>query len=234
MMCLYLGGTVLALRALLLAIGKDERLALLVVPLLVNVMFMLGLLPFMCGMPLLFLALAIAVRHIERPTRRLGIALAVTAFALFFAHVVPYALFGVAFIALFPWTRPHRWLSSALPVVPSLGAVLWWVVLSSQGRQSAGALADAFRHPPFIEAMARAPQWSIDVFRDSTDEWHFIALVVLAVISIGLAQGDRDRSRPAARALLVIPVFCIVMYFSTGSMLGDVWLLPSASRCPAS
>jgi hypothetical protein len=117
-------------------------------------------------------------------------------------------------------------------VVPSLGAVAWWIAGSSQGKESAGALSDAFRHPPFLEAMVRFPQWSIDVFRDSTDEWHAIALAVVALVAVGLAQGDRDRTKPAARALLVIPVVCTVMYFSTGSMLGDVWLFSERFPVP--
>jgi hypothetical protein len=232
MMCLYLGGTVLALRALLLAIGKDERQALFVIPLLVNPIFLYGLLPFMCGMPLMFLSLAVTVRHIEKPTRGRGIALGVLAVALFFAHVVPYALFGVAFTALFPWLRPRKWLAVAAPVVPSLGAVAWWIAGSAQGKESAGALSGAFKHPPFLEAMARFPQWSIDVFHDSTDEWHAIALAVVGLVAVGLAQGDRDRTKPAARALLVIPVVCTVMYFSTGSMLGDVWLFSERFPVP--
>jgi hypothetical protein len=233
MMCLYLGGTVLALRSLLGALGKDERLCLLVLPLLVNPMFLYGLLPFMCGMPLMFLALAIAMRHIEKPTRGRAVALAVVAVALFFAHVVPYALFGIGFAALFPWTRPNRWLAAALPVVPSLGAVGWWVSLSSQGKESAGALSDAFKHPPYVETMARLPQWSIDVFRDSTDEAHFIALVLVGLLAIGLSQGDVRRVKSAARALVFIPIVCIVLYFSTGSMLGDVWLLSERFPVPA-
>jgi hypothetical protein len=233
MMCLYLGGTVLALRALLLAIGKDERQALFVIPLLVNPIFLYGLLPFMCGMPLMFLSLAVTVRHVEKPTLRgRGIALGVLAVALFFAHVVPYALFGVAFAALFPWLRPRKWLAVAAPVVPSLGAVAWWIAGSAQGKESAGALSGAFKHPPFLEAMARFPQWSIDVFHDSTDEWHAIALAVVGLVAVGLAQGDRDRTKPAARALLVIPVVCTVMYFSTGSMLGDVWLFSERFPVP--
>jgi MFS family permease len=232
MMCLYLGGTVLALRALLMAIGKDERQALFVIPLLVNPMFLIGLMPFMCGMPLMFLSLAVSVRHIEKPTRGRGIALAVLAVALFFAHVGPYAIFGVAFAALFPWARPSKWLAAAAPVVPSLLAVAWWIEGSSQGKESAGALSAAFRHPPFLEAMSRFPQWSIDVFRDSTDEQHAIALFLVALVAVGLAQGDRDRTKPAARALLVIPVVCTVMYFSTGSMLGDVWLFSERFPVP--
>jgi hypothetical protein len=232
MMCLYLGGTVLALRALLQAVGKDERQCLFVLPLLVNPMFMYGLLPYMCGVPLMFLALALSVRHIEKPTRRRGAVLAVVAVALFFAHVVPYALFGVAFTALFPWTRPHKWPAAALPVVPSLGAVAWWVLSSSQGKESAGALSDAFKHPAPVEAMARFSSWSFDVLRDATDEWHVIALFVVMLAALGLSQGDRDRAKPAARALFVIPVVCALMYFSTGSMLGDVWLFSERFPVP--
>ncbi len=72
-------------------------------PLLVNVMFLYGLLPFVCGIPLMLFALASAVRYLERPSRRRGVLLGVLAVALFYAHVVPYALFGVGYAALFPW-----------------------------------------------------------------------------------------------------------------------------------
>jgi hypothetical protein len=233
LMMLYLGGTVLALRALLAATGKDERLSLFVVPLLVNVMFLYGLLPFMCGIPLMFVTLAVAIRYLERPTRGRGATIAVLAVALFYAHVVPYALFGVGYAALFPWRRPTRWVTAVVPVLPSLAAVLWWVVLSPQGKESAGALDAALRHPPFVDAMARLPQWSIDVFRDSTDEWHFIALVVVALLAVGLAQGDPDRAKPAARALVLIPIACALLYFSTGDSLGDVWLFSQRFPVPA-
>jgi len=221
---LYLGGTVLALRALLAALNKDTRLCIFVVPLLVNVMFLYGLMPFVCGIPLMFAALATSVRFVEAPTRGRGALLALLSLSLFFTHVVPYALFGLGYAALFPWTRPHKWLAATVPVVPSLAAVSWWIVLAPQGKQAAGALGAAFRHAPYTEAMARLPQWTMDVFRDSTDEWHFIALVVLGLLAIGLAQGDPDTSRPAARALAVVPIACTVLYFSTGSDLGDVWL----------
>ncbi|MGD0530583.1 MAG: hypothetical protein ABSE49_35945, partial [Polyangiaceae bacterium] len=70
LMCLYLGGMPLSMAALLRALGRDERLALLVIPLSVNVMFCMGLLPFVFGFPIMLLALAAAVRHFEKPTRR--------------------------------------------------------------------------------------------------------------------------------------------------------------------
>src|SRR5580658_5359985 len=83
MMCGYLGGTVLALRTLLLALRKDERLALFVVPLLVNVMFVMGLLPFMIGVPFMFWGLALSIRYFEEPTREHGFTLGLVAVALF-------------------------------------------------------------------------------------------------------------------------------------------------------
>jgi hypothetical protein len=229
---LYLGGTVLAMRSLLLALGKDERLCLLVVPMLVNVLFLFGLMPFMCGIPVLFFSLSVAVRFLERPTRARGIALAILSFALFYTHVVPYALFGIGYAGLFPWTRPRRWLPAVLAVAPSLAAVVWWVVLSPQGKQSAGAMSGAFQHPPFLDAMTHIPQWTVDVFRDSTDEWHWIALLVVAVLAFGLSQGDKDTAKPAARTLVGIPIVCTVLYFTTGSFLGDVWLLSERFPVP--
>jgi hypothetical protein len=232
LMCLYFGGTILAMRALLRAVGKDERLCLFVIPLLMNVMFLYGLLPFVCALPLMFAALAVTVRYFERPSRGRGLALGVLAFALFYAHVVPYALFGIGFAALFPWTRPRRWIAAAAPVVPSLAAVLWWIVLSPQGKESAGALGTALKHAPFVESMARVATWTCDVFRDSSDEWQYIALGVVALLAAGLSLGDRDRAKPAARALVAIPIACVILYFSTGSMLGDVWLFSERFPVP--
>jgi hypothetical protein len=230
--CLYLGGTVLALRSLLASVGKPEALALLVVPLLVNVMFLYGLMPYVCGIPLCFYALSVSVRFLERPTRSRGVMLGVLSLALFYTHVLPYALFGFGYAALFPWTRPSRWTPAVLAVAPSLAAVVWWVLLSPIGKQSAGALQGALAHGPFLESMVRAPQWSVDVFRDSSDEWHFIALVVVGLLAVGLSQGDADRSKPSARALVAVPIGCALLYFYTGSDLGDVWLLSERFPVP--
>ncbi len=236
MSCLYLGGTVLALRALLGALGKDERLCLFVVPLLVNVIFLYGLLPFMSGVPLMFLALAVAVPYVDRPTAGRGVALAILAVTVFYMHVVPYALFGIGFAAIFPWTSPRKWLPVAAAVVPSLLAVVWWVALSAQGKESAGALGAASKAILLREAIG-APflvgrNRSGNITLSSTDEWHFIALLIVGLLAVGLSQGDRDGAKPGARALVAIPVACTILYFSTGSYLGDVWLLSERFPVP--
>ncbi len=116
MVSLYLAGMPLSMRALLRALGKDERLALLVIPLSYNVMFCMGLLPYVFGFPMMLGALAIAARHFEKPTPWGAVVLGIAAVLVFFAHVLPFALFGVGCIALFPWTRPHRWVICATPL----------------------------------------------------------------------------------------------------------------------
>jgi hypothetical protein len=76
LMCVYLGGTPLALRSFLVASGRDPRLALFAVPVTANVMFQFGLLPFLLGIPIMFWALAAAAAHFTAPTRASAIALA--------------------------------------------------------------------------------------------------------------------------------------------------------------
>ena len=82
MICVYLAGMPLAMRELLRALGRDERLSLFVIPLSVNVMFCFGLLPFVFGFPIMLFALAAAVRHFRKPSRKSGIVLALLVFAL--------------------------------------------------------------------------------------------------------------------------------------------------------
>jgi len=80
---IYLGGTMLALRDLLRALGKDERLCLFVVPVLVNILFVYGLLQFLFGIPVMLWALATAVRHFEKPTGGTTLLLTILALVLF-------------------------------------------------------------------------------------------------------------------------------------------------------
>src|SRR5258708_9394862 len=115
MVCLFLGGMPLAMRELLRALGRDERLALFAVPLSVNVMFCFGLLPFVFGFPLMLFALAAAARHFERPTMRSGLWLGRLAIPTVFSPLLPLALFCVGLIPLFPPTRPPPWAEEPAP-----------------------------------------------------------------------------------------------------------------------
>jgi hypothetical protein len=229
LVCLYLGGTVLAMRELLKVLGKDERLAFFVMPLLVNVMFLMGFLPFLLGIPLCLLTFAWAIRHIEQPTRQTAIVLACLSSLLFLMHLFPYAIFGIGFIALFPWERPRSWLRAGLPVVPSLGFVVAWMLSAETARKSMSTF-QAEAPKPYDQALREAGRWTYDVFTDTSDEFYFIALAFVAVLCIALAQGDRDGSKRISRRYAIVPLVCAFLYFTTSENIGDVWLF--AQRFP--
>ncbi len=224
LMCLYLGGTVLALRELCLALRKDERLCLFVVPLLVNVMFVMGLLPFMIAVPLMLWAFALSARYLEKPTRDRALALAGLVVALFYAHILPFAVFGIGFAAMFPWEKPREWMRAGAPVVPGVLLSVWWIFGSEAGARALGALGSKHEVTPLTNPQASFAQWSIDVFSDASNQVFFFGLVILAVLAVGLAQGDRDRSSRIARGYAIVPIACFVLYLTTGDQLGIVWL----------
>ncbi|MCL2451214.1 MAG: hypothetical protein FWD17_19890, partial [Polyangiaceae bacterium] len=223
------GGTVLALRELLKALGKDDRLALLAMPLVVNLMFLMGFLPFLLGIPLCMLALVAAIRHFEEPSRATAIGLACLSVVLFLMHLFPYAVFGIAFIALFPWARPRAWLTAGLPVVPSLGLAGAWVLLAQTAQKS---LTGQQSEPvaPIDQRLREIVHWTSNVFTDTSDEFYFVALAFVIVIAFALAQGDRDPSKKISRRYAVAPIVCALLYFTTGDMMGGVWLI--AQRFP--
>jgi hypothetical protein len=224
MMCGYLGGTVLALRTLLLALRKDERLALFVVPLLVNVMFVMGLLPFMIGVPFMFWGLALSIRYFEEPTREHGFTLGLVAVALFYTHILPFAVFGVGFAAMFPWTRSREWGRAVLPVLPGVLLAAWWVLGSDAGMRALHALGAKQEATPLTNPSASFTQWSIDTFSDASNQVLFFGLVLLALVSIGLAQGEHDHTRSIGRGYVAVPIACFVLYLTMGQELGIVWL----------
>ncbi len=233
MMCLYLGGLPLGMRTLLRALGRDERLAVFAVPLGVNVMFCFGLLPFVFGFPLMLFAIAAAVRHFERPTRGRGGLLGVLTVATFYAHVLPFAIFGVACLALFPWTRPRRWVPSAAPLALGLALVAWWILGSKAGGGAMTNLKDSHPFAPYDGAISQFLRWSTNVFRDPSDELWIILLGVVALAGAGLSMGERDPAAAAARGWFVVPVACVAGYFTFGEMLGDVWMFGQRFAVPA-
>lgn len=233
MICLYLGGLPIAMGALLRALGRDERLAIFAVPLGVNVMFCFGLLPFVFGFPLMLLSLAAAVKHFEKPSRRSGVVLGVLTVLTFYAHVLPFALFGVGCIALFPWSRPRRWVAAAAPLVPGVLLVGWWVLGSKAGGGAASNLKAMHPFAPVDSAIQQALRWSIDVFHDTSDESWFVLLALVALAAVGLSAGDRDRALPVARGWFIVPATCVLGYLSLGDMLGDVWMFGQRFAVPA-
>jgi hypothetical protein len=228
----YLGGTVLALRELLRALGKDERLCLFVAPVLVNILFVYGLMQFLFGIPVMLWALATAVRHFEAPTRRTTVLLAVLSLVLFYSHIFPFGIFVLGFLAMFPWEAPRRWLRAAAPTLPAALVVVWWLAFTEAGRLVFGAATDNKNDPHKLpdQAILDLPNWFTNVFRDNTDEYVLIALVLLVLAALGLSQGERDRTKPVARRYVLLPMLSVVLYFLLPEGHGYIWLI--AQRFP--
>jgi hypothetical protein len=227
----YLGGTVLALRSLLLAVGKDPRLSLLCLPLLVNRLFMLGLLPFLLGVPVLFYALAAGVRFVQDTSFRRGVLVATLALALFFLHVVPFGLFVIGFgamVALRPW---RTWRELLLPLGPSAIATLWWLRMTKAGKRMLEGGGEVL---PFKIRVERLPDWLARCFVDGFEGWLLIALVALVIAAAAVALLSRNREVRGdggfRHGLAVIPLACAVLYFVTPESREIIW--PIAGRFP--
>jgi hypothetical protein len=232
LMSAYLGGTVLALRQLLRALGKDERLCLFVVPLLVNAMFMFGLFPFLLGIPIMFWALATAIRYFEAPTLKRAILLAVLALALFYSHIFPFGIFGLGFAAMFPWEKPTKWIKAGAPTIPALLTLLWWTFFTEAGKLTRGAVTDAGHdaRKPVDQAIGDFHNWLTNVFADTTDDVIFVAFIGVALLGLGLSLGERDEAKARSRVYVLLPLACLVLYFTSTEGHGYIWLI--AQRFP--
>jgi hypothetical protein len=217
---------VLAMRSLLQALHRDERICLAVIPLLYNVMLLFGLLPFLLGIPTMLWAVATAIRYLERPTIGRGALLAGLAACLFYLHVFPFALFVVAFVAMFPWKRPEAWIVAGTPTVPAIGLVVWWTLLTPEGHLARGALIHPDR-PSLLTPLQKvkdAYNWVGDVYRDLSDEAIYAALAAVLFLSVLLAW--RERTTPSRIwPYALVPFACLVMTFLAGEQHGHIWLI---------
>jgi hypothetical protein len=190
-------------------------------------MFLYGLFPFLVGIPLMLWGLAVAVQHFERPTIKTSIALCVLALALFYSHVFPFGIFCIGFAAMFPWTRPRRWLRSAAPTIPAVLTLAWWTFFTSAGRLTRGAATSNAEDPhlPVDAAISEIPIWFTNVMRDNSDELVLIALALVVVAALGLSLGERDAAKPVARPYVLLPLACVVLYFVLPQGHGYIWLI---------
>ena len=205
-----------AFRSLVRALGRDERLALFAPMLFWNRALTIGFLPFVGSVPLALVAMAMLVRHLEKPTRGRSIGLAVLALLLFYAHVSTYVLLGAAggvFVLARVVSDRKTWkrgvLTLALLVPSGLCALAWWRTGSLEhvpgqmvSRISGGAALDA------------APIWAFDLWRSHQDElWTTLWWTAFGAIVI-----DGLRRKPDVAALrnggfALIPLACTVLVY---------------------
>ncbi len=241
-------GTPYAMRALLRALGRDERLALFVFPLTWNAHLILGFLNFVSAIPLALWGLAVAVRLREEHTRGRAIGLAVLSVVTFYTHVVPFGFLGLGagLVAMGDGLREtgRRW----LPLVPAALAAVAWTQTSPAGESTltAALLSDessAGPEPQFMawmDAVREIPMWLTDVLHVETDEKLLVVWGVLVLAAIALGAGrsseegaaSRDEVRAGSllrRVGLLAPVAALAYFVTPASY---DWIWPINARFP--
>ncbi len=218
-----------AMRALLVALGKDPRIALLACPAFYSRPLVVGFLPYVAAAPFVLYALAVVVKQARAPTRRRAAALAALAFALFYLHVNAFVLFVlVAFC--FTWlldetpsqhvTRARRLAATAsrvvvsmLWLVPAAIAATSWALHGELAMGKRTTIADQGQliFLPRAQILHEFPVWAHDIWRSHLDEWTacaFWALVVMLAFQRGkTAERGRDT------LIAWTPFLCTLFFF---------------------
>lgn len=202
----------LSLRALLRALGRDERLAILAAMLVWNRTLAIGFLPFFASVPIALFALAAFARHLDAKPgeRRMRSRMAVGALALvlFATHA---STFFVLVLIAGGWSvvrsiRDRRVgaLVAVAPLAPAIALALgWW------SRAPLIAPSGPLDGVPPISLPTRlwsVPVWSSDVWRSHVDEICAVTwwLAFASILALGL-RGRRDRARAIETLIALVP-----------------------------
>jgi len=204
-------GTPYAARALLRALGKDERLALLTFPLAFNAHLVLGFFNFLAAIPLSFYGVALALRQRRAPDRKRGLGLAVLAVVCFYTHVVPFSLLCLGALIAAPARHVRSSLQVLAPLLPALLAAGIWLSVSPAGSATLTAARGAEQGPrpvfqPAAAALRETPRWLTDVLdgdhdREQLYAWAaLVAAVCLLAVCERAFRAVRARRKPVASA----------------------------------
>lgn len=237
-----------SLAALLRAVGKDERFAILAFPLAYNAHFLLGFLNFIAAISMACYGLAIAVQIREREaagvrTGHQAFWLGATALACFYTHVVPFALLGLGVLLVSLERDMRAVVRRLLPLVPCGAASLFWLQTSAAGQATLAAAEGAaqgkrIEHTPAAQALQQLPMWLTDILARDDDAtllhvWLGIMAAALLASCFPLARRDTGATvvvRLLGRHLLLLAPLCAVLYFVTPTSYDWIW--PIAQRFP--
>lgn len=188
-------GTPYAMRLLLRSLERDERAALLVMPLTWNAHLILGFFNFIAAIPLALVGLALAVRLRDAWDRRVAIGLAAIAIVDFYTHVVPFAFLGLGAALILMGGGAKETLRRWSTLVPAGLAMLFWVLRSPAGQATVtaarGAAQTAGPQPLFIsaaESFTQIPMWLTDVLQVPRDEQLLACFFVLLLWGLTLGS----------------------------------------------
>ncbi len=228
-----------ALRALLRAVGRDERLCLFGCVLFWNQALMVGFFNFLASVPILIWGLALVVRNVEMPTRRRALGIAAIAVAIFYLHICSFLFFGVASaIVTLMWPSPSgaslrgeladrvkafprrmAWCAPSLVL-----AVVWLVTSPAVHPKDAGWVAPRTVHFDSIAtSLSNIDAALLDVWAGCEDEIFALALVAaVALLAWPSSRGPEETRESSWRRGVIagLVATAALLYFAFPDKIG--------------
>jgi hypothetical protein len=191
--------------------GRDRRLAFLLLPLSLGLLFQWGFVSFCVGAMLLLPSCALLYKTLDEPTpRRAAILFALTS-ALYFCHVLPWAAFGVYTIVLGCVELGNRRWRSAVVASVAVGASLLWFGLGLLHARHSGYIGDkhflAEWESP-TRFLSHAPAFFDILAKERWDDWIHVGLMT-GLLTLVLT--DSEAATPA-RVRCRMPVLLLIFF----------------------
>jgi hypothetical protein len=218
-------GTTASMYALLRSLGRDPRLALLAVPLLTNSQFLIGLLQFLLGIPLMLWGWSLAIDSQQEGRSNRLFLLATVALLTFYSHVVPFAVFLMGLAVLAPWRSRRALLRYVLSLAPAGLALAHWALFTAAGvlvRRALTGGAEDKDFLPFGESFRDMYDLAFNTYRDSADERLFASALVVGAVLTFFARAERTGAPVTTGRWLLVPLICVVLYFRSEGTNGFV------------
>ncbi len=206
---LYAIGLPLSLVAFLRAFGRDAGFGLLAAPLVFNTFLFMGFANYLVAIPVMFVALALLRRLMERFCWWWLAGLAALTLLIFYSHAQIFGLYvGLAGLTgLFGGggLHPRHWWRQSLHLVPAGLLMAVWMSRSlilagteqwQQGHGGRNVTDTEVRFEPLLERFVTIPRQLLDAYRDDADEMLLLGLLAVAL----LAAVFSVRSAPDAGA----------------------------------
>ena len=216
-----------ALRSLLSALGRDQRLALFAAPAFWSAPLMMGFVPYVAAVPVATWAIALFVRQSRTASRAGAVGLALLACVLFSLHLSAYLVFlgSVAFVAVPLYRRPAKIARALMWVTPSAVLTAAWALRGSL------VMPPTPEHAQIAWASTRTlaqqlPIWAHDIWRSHVDEGCAVVLSA-SLVAIALQRGPPQADRWLARAawaplLFAALAYCLLPYNVGAAVMLDV------------
>jgi hypothetical protein len=210
-----------ALRSLLRALDRDERLALFAAPAFWSAPLMMGFVPYVAAVPVAAWGIALFVKQARVPSRARAVGIGVLGCVLFGLHLSAYVVFAgsAAVLAVLFHRRPVAVARALAWLAPSAALTAAWALrgsLLSPGAPRSGQIAWTSSHT----LAQQLPLWAHDIWRSHVDEGCAVVLS-LALVGLALQRGRAPEDRSLARAawvpLLVAALAYVALPYNVGA-----------------